>query len=537
MEGKWTAGLMMALAALVLLCGGQAAVGETAGDGTGMDPEDWADQNRVFYEIFVGSFSDSDGDGIGDLRGMIRRMDYLNDGNPESETSLGIGGIWLTPVFPSPSYHKYDVTDYETVDPAFGSEEDLKELIRLCHERDVKLILDLPLNHTGREHAWYRNFLEAHRAGETDSVWYDFYTWIGEGESVPPGRRFMQEEGMLVEANFSDSMPELNYDCAAVREAALKIARKYLEMGVDGFRFDAARYLYLGENDRNISFWGWYMDELRKINPKVYAVAEVWDSETVANLYAKSVNCFRFGTAQAEGLIAKTAKGGNVNRLTKNTEEYWLTIRSINPFAIHIPFISNHDMDRAAGYLQNRGGKMAMAANLYLLTPGSPFIYYGEEIGLRGSRGGAETDANRRLHMQWGDGDTVADPEGSDYGSQTEETVRSQMEKQGSLLKHYQKILRIRREHPGIANGAYQALDFGDTKMGGFLCTWRGNTTAVFHNPTGGPLTVNLAEATEAPLTRIAAIIGTQDEGAAELNGTELTLGAMTSAVLEEGKE
>ena len=158
--------------------------------------------------------------------------------------------------------------------------------------------------------------------------------------------------------------------------------------------------------------------------------------------------------------------------------------------------------------------------------------YYGEEIGLRGSRGGAETDANRRLHMQWGDGDTVADPEGSDYGSQTTETVQSQMEKPDSLLKHYQKILRVRKENPEVAKGEYTALVFEDSKMGGFLCAWLGNTAAVFHNTTGGPLTVNLAEATEVPLTRIAAILGTKDEGAAELKGTELTLGAMTSVVL-----
>ena len=523
---------LVALAMIFLILGRPAAFGEKAGKDDGMHPEAWEEQNRVFYEIFVGSFSDADGDGTGDLRGIIRRMDYLNDGNAESKTSLGIEGIWLTPIFQSPSYHKYDVTDYETIDPAFGTEEDLLDLIGICHARNVKLILDLPLNHTGREHAWYKNFLEAHRTGDTASPWYDFYSWIGKEEPLPSGRRFMEEEGMLVEANFSDGMPELNFDHPAVREEALRIGKKYLEMGADGFRFDAAKYLYLGENDRNIAFWDWYMKELRKINPEVYAVAEVWDSETTANAYVESVNCFRFGTAQAEGLIAGTAKGGNVNRLTKNTEEYWAAIRRINPVAIHIPFLSNHDMDRAAGYLQNRGGKMAMAANLYLLTPGSPFIYYGEEIGLRGSRGGAETDANRRLHMQWGDGDTVADPEGSDYGSQTTETVQSQMEKPDSLLKHYQKILRVRKENPEVAKGEYTALVFEDSKMGGFLCAWLGNTAAVFHNTTGGPLTVNLAEATEVPLTRIAAILGTKDEGAAELKGTELTLGAMTSVVL-----
>ena len=129
------------------------------------------DNARVFYEIFVGSFSDSDGDGTGDLRGIINRMDYLNDGDADSGRSLGVEGLWLTPIFTSPSYHKYDVTDYYAVDPAFGTMDDLRELIALCHERGVKLILDLPINHTGAKNDWFQAFCDAHRRadGEDES--------------------------------------------------------------------------------------------------------------------------------------------------------------------------------------------------------------------------------------------------------------------------------------------------------------------------------------------------------------------------------
>ena len=150
---------------LILLCG------TAAGEGKSLDMEN---NRRVFYEIFVGSFSDSNGDGIGDLRGIINRMDYLNDGDPDSGKSLGIEGIWLTPIFLSPSYHKYDVTDYCQIDPAFGTKEDLKELIGLCHERDVKLILDLPLNHTGINHSWFRYFRNTHLQQNASNIYYDF---------------------------------------------------------------------------------------------------------------------------------------------------------------------------------------------------------------------------------------------------------------------------------------------------------------------------------------------------------------------------
>ena len=496
---------------------------------------DARDNHRVFYEIFVGSFSDSDGDGTGDLRGIINRMDYLNDGDPDSGKSLGIEGIWLTPIFQSPSYHKYDVTDYYTIDPAFGTTEDLQELIRICHERDVKLILDLPLNHTGNQNQWFRNFCNAHLLHNEKNSCYNFYTWIGKDDPIPAGRRFEPIPGTdgLYECNFSEKMPELDYDRDEVREAALKIAEYYLRLGVDGFRFDAAKYIYLGENDKNAAFWTEYMKKLRAIKPDIYTVAEVWDGDGVIEQYQKAVDCFHFSTAQGEGLYAETAKGGDVNKLTKATESYLNRLRKINPEAINIPFISNHDMDRAAGYLSMSNGRMQMAANLYILTPGSPFIYYGEEIGLRGSRGGSITDANRRLKMLWGDGDPVQDPAGSDYKKQTAYSVADLEGIHGSLLNHYKKLIAVRKDNPEIARGEYHALAFKDTKVGGFLCTDDGKTVGVFHNTTGKEATVDLKDATDQLFTKIAAVLeAVPGEGGATLEGTKLTLGPQTSAVL-----
>ena len=528
--------IMCLLAALALLA--SAAGAETKEQdaesvvGSVVFHEGWdtQDNHRVFYEIFVGSFSDSDGDGTGDLRGIINRMDYLNDGDPASGRSLGVEGIWLTPVFLSPSYHKYDVSDYYTIDPAFGTTEDLKELISLCHDRGVRLILDLPLNHTGAEHPWYRKFLEAHRKGNPADRYYNYYVWYPAGEPLPAAGRFMQAaEGLMVEANFSDRMPELNFDDPLVRKAVLDIGKYYLEMGVDGFRFDAAKYPYYGDHEKNAAFWGWYTGELKKIRPDVYTVAEVWDPDEVTIRYAGSVDCFRFSTSQAEGLIAYTARGGNVNRFTADTERYLGMIGAARPDAQNVFFIANHDTDRAAGYLTIASGRMAVAANLYLLAPGSPFIYYGEEIGLRGSRGAAETDANRRLGMRWGDGDTVRDPEGSDYGAQTEATVADMARDPDSLLNYYRKLLMIRKANPEIARGTYRALSFPDSKAGGFLSTWKGNTVAVMHNTGKRKVTLNVAEAAGRPFEQVAAVIGA---GGATLENGVLTLDAQTSAVL-----
>lgn len=500
-------------------------------DVTFSDPWQADDNNRVFYEIFVGSFSDSDGDGVGDLRGVINRMDYLNDGDPTSGLSLGVEGLWLTPIFTSPSYHKYDVTDYYEVDPQFGTMEDLQELIDLCHERDVKIILDLPINHTGKQNSWFRNFCSAHLMQNPASQHYDFYTWLAPGEAVPAGRHFTRVPGgeMLYEANFSDDMPELNFDNEAVRQEMLKVAMFYLDMGVDGFRFDAAKYIYYSDHARNVDFWDWYIGEMRKVKPDVYTVAEVWDGDGVIDRYLPVTNCFHFPASQTGGIIAKTAQGGDVNRFTAYMENYLSHVDELSDHAQGVLFISNHDMDRSAGYLSMASGRMKVAASLYLLSPGSPFIYYGEEIGLRGSRGGANTDANRRLAMFWGDGDTVSDPEGSTYAKQTPYSVKDLAAMSDSVLNHYKQLIMIRKANPEIARGEYRALKFTDTKVGGFTAAWEGRTVAVLHNTTNRACQVDLAQATDTPFETIAAVAGA---GQATLEGTVLTIDSQTSVVL-----
>ncbi len=501
--------------------------GASLAEGRGLDAEN---NSRVFYEIFVGYFSDSDGDGTGDLRGISRRMDYLNDGDPSSGKSLGIEGIWLTPVFLSPSYHKYDVTDYYRIDPAFGTVKDLQELIALCHSRDVKLILDLPLNHTGSRCSWFQRFADAHQANDPENAFYDFYTWISPEDPVPAGRHFtsLPSGAALYESNFSDQMPELNFDSEAVRRALVDVAAYWLNLGVDGFRFDAAKYPYYGEHDRNLEFWRWYMAELKKINPDIYTVAEVWDGDGVIERYLPAFNCFHFSVSQAEGLIAKTAQGGDVNRFVQSVEKYQASIRALNPEAMDIPFIANHDTDRAAGYLSMSNGRAQMAANLYLLMPGSPFIYYGEEIGLRGSRGGENTDANRRLAMLWGDGDPVQNPEGSTYAKQTPYSVRDLEGMDNTILQHYRKLIALRRANPEIARGTVTALSFPDTKAGGFLCEWNGSVVGVFHNTTGGQKELDLSQAAGVTFKEVSAI----GLGEASLDGNILTLDAQTSAIL-----
>ncbi len=489
--------------------------------------------SRVFYEIFVGSFSDSDGDGTGDLRGILERMDYLNDGDPASGQSLGVEGLWLTPIFPSYSYHKYDANDYCAVDPKFGAVEDVEALAAACHARGMKLILDLPINHTGRGNAWFSAFTMAHRQGNTDDPYYNFYSWLPQGASVPAGRNFTQLSGTtdFFECNFSGDMPELDFDQESVRQAVLDAALFWLDRGVDGFRFDAAKYIYYGDNAKSAEFWNWYLGELRSAYPDMFAVGEVWDGDGITDLYYPALDCFDFTVSQASGLIAETAKAGNVNRYTAYVDDYLERVGAMRGGAQLVPFIANHDTDRAAGYLSVDSGQMQMAANLCVLTPGAPFLYYGEELGMRGSRGGASTDANRRLAMVWGDGDTVKDPEGTTYSpdKQIKETAADQLADGGSLLSYYKKLIAIRQANPEIARGDYTALAFEGTRLGGFISTLDGQSVCVLHNTTGNEVTADLAEVTSLRFSGVSAVIG---QGSAALDGTTVTLGPGTSAVL-----
>jgi len=489
------------------------------------------DNARVFYEIFVGSFSDSNGDGIGDLRGIINRMDYLNDGDPDSGKSLGIEGIWLTPIYASPSYHKYDVADYYAIDEEFGTQADLDDLIAACHARGVKLILDLPINHTARINEWFKNFTRAHRDDDPTNPYYDWYSYYTQGESAPAGRTFSALSGTNIyyECNFDGGMPELNFDNPAVREEVLKIARCYLDRGIDGFRFDAAKYVYFGDHDASVAFWEEYLGTLRADYPDMYTVAEVWDGDGITDRYYPATNCFNFTVSQAEGLIANAAKKGDAGKYAKYVENYLASIADTNPDAMYVPFIANHDTDRAAGYLPTLNGFAQMAANLYILGPGSPFIYYGEEIGLRGSRGGANTDANRRLAMLWGDGDTVKDPTGTTYSAsnQIQDGVNRQIADENSLYTYYKKLIMIRRANPAIARGDYRAVSVGGTTVGGFISTYEGKTVLVLHNPSGSKQTIDVKAFGD--FTELRAYIGVED---ASLSGTTLTIGGQTSAVL-----
>ena len=396
----------------------------------------------VIYEIFPGSFADASGDGLGDLAGVTAKADYIS--------SLGVGAVWLTPIYPSPSYHGYDVTDYCAINPSMGTLDDFDAMLSALHERNLSLLLDLVLNHTSKEHPWFLAACEALASG-TESPYINYYNFskeTGANMHAVPGA-----DGWYYLGEFGDHMPDLNLDSEAVRAEIAQVLSFWLARGVDGFRLDATTHYYGGSTEQNTAFLTWLMETARAIKPDIYVVGEAWtDDATIARMYESGISSlFHFSLADSAGAIATAVREQNGSKLARTIASYSVT-------GVDAPFLTNHDMGRSAGVLMNDAGKMRAAAAAYLLAPGVPAVYYGEEIGMNGSG----RDENKRLPMLWGeDAFTCNPPADADQKQKLKVGVAEQEADEGSLLNVYRRLLALRSAAPEINSETPEALDLG----------------------------------------------------------------------------
>ncbi len=422
------------------------------------------DKYRSFYEVFLYSFYDSNGDGIGDIPGLIQKLDYLNDNDAKTDSDLGVNGLWLMPIMPSPTYHKYDVTDYYGIDESYGTMEDFEELVDACHERGINLIIDLVLNHTSSEHPWFQTACEyLENLGDKEPSieecpeygYYNFSKEMSSGAWYPVG-----DSGWYYEGEFWEGMPDLNLDSEAVREEIAKITAFWQEKGVDGFRLDAVTSYYTGQQDKNIEFLSWLNDTVKGQNPDAYMVGEAWTGiNNYAAYYASGIDSFfDFDFANNTGIIQKAVNGSGKN----GALSYGKAVSQIDDlFAkysdsyIDAPFYTNHDMARSAGYYSGDGKeeKTKIAGALNLLMRGNAFLYYGEELGMKGSG----IDENKRAPMQWlqdADGEGMCDgPENMDVIDMTYGSLEEQEADPLSIYQYYKSVLRVRNAFPAIARG------------------------------------------------------------------------------------
>ena len=415
------------------------------------------DNYRTWYEVFVYSFCDSNADGIGDLQGLISKLDYLEE--------LGINGIWMMPISPSYSYHKYDVNDYYAIDPQYGTMADFDQLMAECEKRDIKVILDLVVNHCGSGNPWFqeatdylRNLDPGQEPTAEECKYFDYFTFATEMKS---GYHRVSGTPYYYEGQFSSSMPDLNWANQDMRADVKDVMQFWLDKGVSGFRVDAAKEFYTGAVGKNVEVMNWLQTTAASIKPDVYMVAEVWevDYRTLAEYYESGfTSIFNYQYGNYDGMLCKVLNGrgnpGTVSRWAKSLKTVDDAFAASNPNYIDAPFLSNHDVGRIYGFVNGDPMRIKMAGAMNLFMSGAAFIYYGEEIGMPGSG----NDPSKRAPMYWNadrdDGTTTLPPgcvlpdTGYALGSYEE-----QKDDAYSVYNYYREAIAIRNGLPVIARG------------------------------------------------------------------------------------
>lgn len=459
-------------------------------------PANWS--SKVTYEIFIQSFTDSNGDGIGDFNGATSKLDYLQD--------LGIEAVWLMPIMESPTYHKYDVTDYKSVHPDYGTLDEFKTFVSEAHKRGISVIIDLIINHSSNLHPW---FLESQKG--KDNPYRDYYVWAKE-EDIKDDmskrtishdsdniKQWHEAEGNeeLYYGFFHGGMPDLNYDNPKVLEEVLDIGKFWLsDIGVDGFRMDAAKHIFRDHRATDShAFWKRFKSGMQAIKSDIYIVGEVWADAQTAAPYSEGLPVlFNFDLAFSilesvrSGKVTSAFISGHTHGVNENASLVRTFIQNRNTFLNTNPgftdglFLSNHDQNRAMSMLDNDIEKAKLAASIYLTLPGQPYIYYGEEIGMKGRK----PDELIREPFLWDEKEKDTSRTSwikSEYS--TDESITSmaiQSNDNSSILNHYKTLIDIRKKSAALSEGGIVDADIDDSRILSYIRNHDNQSLLVLHN-------------------------------------------------------
>ncbi|HEX6041747.1 alpha-amylase family glycosyl hydrolase [Longimicrobium sp.] len=424
------------------------------------------------YEVFVRSFQDSDGDGVGDLNGLIQRLDYINDGDPDRQDDLGAQCIWLMPIAESPSYHGYDVVDYYAVDREYGTADDFKRLMAEAHRRGIHVLVDLVLNHSSSDHPWFQEALRDPRSRYRS--WYIFSPthpgvrnpWGSDNWHATP------DSSAYYFGLFWRGMPDLNVENPEVVAETRRIADFWInEMGVDGFRLDAIRHLVEGGRGAQVEhqpgthvFLRDWAAHVARVKPDAYTVGEVWDSIGAILPYYPDQLTSHFMFELSDDIL-EAVNTGNASGLLGG----YLRMQDTLPPHRWSPFLRNHDQSRTMTVLGGDARKARLASALLLTLPGLPFVYYGEEIGISGDK----PDENLRTPMQWtsapGGGFTTGTPWRAPQADWATRNVAAQSAESASLLTLHRRLIHLRARHPALAVGQLVPLTASHPAVAAFL--------------------------------------------------------------------
>lgn len=461
---------------------------------------DMSAKQGVYYEIFVRSFADSDGDGVGDFNGITAKLDYLKE--------LGIEGIWLMPVNSSTSYHGYDVTDYMSLNGDYGTEEEFKNMLSEAHKRGIKVIMDFVINHTAYSHPWFQSALS-----DVHSPYRDYYRFVSKYDTdnyddfdmSPWGSDVWQSAGdYYYYSAFYGFMPDLNYNNPEVRKEIKNAAGKWLNMGIDGFRLDAAMHIYgdyefrqMTDEERlhaNIQWWNEFASYCESVNPDVYLVGEAWQNDEVLAEYVQPFDT-KFNFAFEQNMMRSVKEGKSVladgtalaGSLQNILDEYG---KKDTKYLDGI-FGTNHDQDRIMSQVEGNADKAKMVANIYLTLPGNPYIYYGEELGMYGS--GADEDKRTPFIWSSDKGDMGTSWEDDSQNGSTS-PLNVQMADENSIYNYYKNLISLRKSHKALTSGTYRAISSGNDSVMAYVRECDGEKLIVVHNLSSEGAEISLDE-------------------------------------------
>jgi alpha-glucosidase len=521
----------IAIAAIVIFCMtlGPGSPRSKAQKPTATPAREWW-QNAVFYEIYPRSFADSNNDGIGDLNGITSKLDYLHD--------LGVDAIWLTPCFPSPLVDfGYDVSDYEAIDPTYGTMADFDRLVAEAKKRHMKIILDFVVNHSSDQHQW---FIDS-KSSRT-SKYRDWYIWRdGKGPGQPPNNWVSEFGGSAWTYDkttdqwyyhfFYVEQPDLNWRNPAVHAAMMDVTRFWYKRGVAGFRLDAVDTLFEDPNLKDnptlpgtdkfgrpnqARVLNTKLPEVHDVLQDLRKVADEYGAVLIGETWTKDIHELKsyYGGHAKELQMPMDLMFASVNKLS--APEFRLQIAAVDSSGGWPVFvISNHDIVRSSiryGDGQHNDEIAKLMGAFYLTLRGTPIMYYGEELGMVNNDPTKKEDVKdpqaqlgwpneigrdgERTPMQWNDspnaGFSSAKPWLPVPDSYKTHNVAAELKDPASILNVYRNVLRLRRAEPALVSGAYIALNEDDPNVLAYLRKDQGETILVTLNMSSTPQKIKL---------------------------------------------
>jgi alpha-glucosidase len=519
-------------------------------------------QHAVFYEIYPRSFADSSNNGMGDLNGITAKLDYLKD--------LGIDAIWLTPGYPSPQVDfGYDVSDYENIDPMYGTLADFERLASEAKKRNIRIIMDFVMNHTSDQHAWFKE-----SKSSKDNPKRDWYIWRdGKGPGQPPNNwlstfggsawKFDPMTGQWYYHFFYPEQPDLNWRNPEVEKAMFGVTSWWYERGVAGFRLDAVDTLFEdpdlhdnpvlpGKNQygdpKMQNSYNTKLPELHGVLQRLRQVADKYDAVLIGETWTKDIDELKqyYGEHSNELQMPMDFLFARVDKLS--APEFRTQIAGVNPAGWPVYVLSNHDIVRA--YVRYGDGVhndaiAKLMAGLYLTLRGTPIMYYGEEIGMTNSDPKRREDVKdpigrlgwpkekgrdgERTPMQWDSGANAGFSQAKPWlpipASYKTHNVATELKEPDSILNFYRRVLALRHQDSALRDGEYIALNENDPNVLSYLRRYKDEAVLVVLNMSSSPQKVSFdlqAQRLSASKATTMLTTGKENLGSASLKSVSL---------------